>query len=69
MPGVSGQQVIKAMRHAGWEVVGQRGDHARLWHAGRLLFITVPLHEDLKGATLSGILADAIWIRIGITMR
>lgn len=59
LPVVSGQRLIKALEHAGWEVARQRGSHVRMRHAGRRVSLTVPLHRELKRGTLSGILNDA----------
>ena len=59
LPVVSGQQLVKALGRAGWEVSRQRGSHVRLRHPDRQIFLTVPLHRELKRGTLSGILADA----------
>jgi predicted RNA binding protein YcfA (HicA-like mRNA interferase family) len=59
LPVVSGQQLIKALARSGWEVARQHGSHVRLHHPDRRIFLTVPLHRELKRGTLSGILADA----------
>jgi predicted RNA binding protein YcfA (HicA-like mRNA interferase family) len=59
LPVVSGQQLVKALERAGWEVARQRGSHVRLHHPDRRIFLTVPLHRELKRGTLSGILGDA----------
>lgn len=56
---VSGQQLIKVLERSGWEVARQRSSHVRLHHPDRRIFLTVPLHRELKRGTLSGILADA----------
>lgn len=37
----------------------QRGSHVRLRHAERSVFLTVPLHKELRRKTLDGILKDA----------
>lgn len=59
LPVVSGQQLVKALERSGWEVARQRGSQVRLHHPDRRIFLTVPLHRELKRGTLSGILADA----------
>jgi len=59
LPVISGAQLIKALERAGWEVARQRGSHVRLGHPERQLFLTVPLHRELKRGTLGGILTDA----------
>ena len=58
-PVVSGGQLIKALRKDGWEVVRQRGSHARLKKVGRRIALVVPLHKEIKRGTLGGILRDA----------
>jgi predicted RNA binding protein YcfA (HicA-like mRNA interferase family) len=59
LPVLSGQRLVKALERAGWQTVRQRGSHVRLKHPDRGVFITVPLHRELKRGTLSGILSDA----------
>ncbi len=59
LPVLSGQQLVKALGRAGWEVSRQRGSHVRLHHPDRQIFLTVPLRRELKRGTLSGILGDA----------
>lgn len=59
LPVVSGQQLIRVLERAGWEVSRQKGSHVRLLHPERRIFLTVPLHRELKRGTLAGILADA----------
>ena len=59
LPVVSGAQLVRALEKVGWEVVRQRGSHVRLRHDERSLFLVVPLHREIKRATLNGILKDA----------
>ena len=59
LPVVSGAQLIRVLEQLGWEVLRQRGSHVRLKHADRATFLVVPLHQELKRGTLSGILRDA----------
>jgi predicted RNA binding protein YcfA (HicA-like mRNA interferase family) len=61
-PRVTGQDVVRALRRAGWEVRRQRGSHAMLRHTvapSRL--VTVPLHpgRTLKPKTLASIIDQA----------
>lgn len=53
-------QVLRALERAGFQVVRQRGSHARLKHAdGRV--VTVPVHaaQDIGHGLLRKILRDA----------
>ncbi len=59
LPVVSGDQLVKALRRAGWRVVRQRGSHVRLKHPDRQIALTIPLHKELKRGTVRGILGDA----------
>ena len=59
-PVVTGSELIVALRKAGFEVIRQRGSHARLRHPdGRI--VTVPVHagEDIGRGLLRKILRDA----------
>lgn len=58
-PVVSGDQLIKALRKDGWEVVRQRGSHVRLKKVGRRTALVAPMHREIKRGTLGGILRDA----------
>jgi predicted RNA binding protein YcfA (HicA-like mRNA interferase family) len=56
---VSGAETIKALRRAGFEPVGQRGDHVKLRHASPRRTTIVPLHNELDIGTLKAILRQA----------
>ena len=58
-PLVSGAKTIKALKRAGWRLVGQRGSHAKLYRESDENTLIVPLHGELSRWTLKGILADA----------
>jgi predicted RNA binding protein YcfA (HicA-like mRNA interferase family) len=58
-PLVSGAETIKALKRAGWRVVGQRGSHVKLFRESDENTLIVPLHDELSRWTLKGILADA----------
>jgi len=47
------------LEQVGWHILRQHGSHVRLRHYEKRLFLTVPLHREIKRGTLSGILADA----------
>jgi predicted RNA binding protein YcfA (HicA-like mRNA interferase family) len=60
LPSVTGTQLIKALRAAGFEVTRQSGSHHRLKHEdGRAT--TVPVHagRDVPKGTLRSVLDDA----------
>jgi len=67
LPVVSGEKLIKLLRKLGYEVVRQRGSHARLrktMEAGEHN-ITVPLHREIAKGTLNDILTRvSIWNNI-----
>lgn len=55
---LSGGEVAKALRKAGFEDVSQRGSHLKLRHAdGRT--VIVPMHRTLARGTLASILRQA----------
>jgi predicted RNA binding protein YcfA (HicA-like mRNA interferase family) len=56
---VSGADTIRALRRAGFERVGQRGDHVKLRHASPRRTTIVPLHNELDVGTLKAILRQA----------
>ena len=59
LPALTSREVINALRRAGFEIVRQRGSHARLQHpVGRST--TVPVHagEDIGRSLLRKILRD-----------
>ena len=62
--GVSGDRLIRALEHLGYEVVRQKGSHVRLRHNGPPAhLIAVPLHNPLKIGTLHGILSEVARMR------
>lgn len=55
---VSGEDLIKALRKLGYEVLRQRGSHIRLKTSEKgEHYITIPNHSPLKAGTFSSILA------------
>lgn len=59
LPVVSGDRLVRVLQRRGWVVARQRGSHVRLQHSDRSVFLTVPLHRELRRKTLDGILKDA----------
>lgn len=58
LPVVSGQQVVTALKRAGYYVRRQRGSHVRLYHAAKPP-VTVALAREVKRGTLLAILRGA----------
>ena len=58
-PLISGAKAIKALRRAGWRIIGQRGSHVKLYREADENTLIVPLHDELSRWTLKGILSDA----------
>lgn len=63
--GVSGERVIGALMHLGYEVVPRKGSHVRLRHpVPPPHVITVPLHDSLKTGTFHGIISEVAQMRV-----
>ena len=45
-PRTTGVKVVRALKKAGFEVVGVRGSHHYLHHATRDVIVTVPVHNS-----------------------
>jgi len=60
-PRLSGLEVIKRLKKAGFIATRQKGSHVRLekWDGEKTLKLTVPLHKELKTGTLSHIIKEA----------
>ena len=61
LPFVSGDELVRALRKFGYQVVRQKGSHVRLRHSSdpQRLPVTVPLHSEIATGTLRRILRDA----------
>lgn len=62
LPVISGIEVIKRLKKAGFTVTRQKGSHVRLEEYsdnGEVIKLTVPLHSELKKGTLARIIKDA----------
>lgn len=44
MPRVTGAQLVRALKRAGWVVTHHRGSHTYLRHPDRVGIVTVPVH-------------------------
>ena len=61
IPLISGIEVIKRLKRAGFVATRQKGSHVRLEKSvsDTTIKITVPLHPELKKGTLYRIIKDA----------
>ena len=61
LPLISGLEVIKRLKRAGFVATRQKGSHVRLEKttSEKLIKITVPLHSEMKKGTLNRIIKDA----------
>lgn len=61
LPLISGVEVIKHLKKAGFIATRQKGSHVRLekYDGDKTIKLTVPLHSELKKGTLSRIIKDA----------
>ena len=58
LPVVSGYELIKILsKHFSFRTLRQKGSHITL--TNDIVFITVPLHDELDKGTLNAILKDA----------
>jgi len=62
LPQISGLKLIKILHKFGFVAVRQRGSHVRLEKkvAGKVIKLTVPLHNNLKKGTLLSILKTSM---------
>lgn len=61
LPLISGIEVIKRLKRAGFIATRQKGYHVRLekYTGEKTIKITVPVHAELKKGTLNRIIKDA----------
>ena len=61
LPLISGIEVIKRLKRAGFIATRQKGSHVRLekYSEGKMIKLTVPLHSELKKGTLLRIIKEA----------
>ncbi len=61
LPRITGDEVVRALKRAGFVVDRQRGSHVVLIHPQTRKRVVVPVHAGkiVKPGTLSGILDDA----------
>jgi predicted RNA binding protein YcfA (HicA-like mRNA interferase family) len=60
-PRITAVELLRALKHAGWQPVRQSGSHVTLKHPTKPGIVTVPKHAKviLKPKTLSSILEQA----------
>ena len=58
-PLVSGQQVVRALQRAGFNLVSQRGSHIKMFNPTKEITLIIPNHREVDRWTLKGILQDA----------
>lgn len=61
LPSTSGQELVKALKRAGFEVVSQRGSHIKIRKIEKdnRITLTIPNHKELKQGTFRAILKQA----------
>lgn len=61
LPVISGLDVIKSLKKAGFIAIRQKGSHVRLekFDGEKTIKLTVPLHPEMKKGTLLRIIKDA----------
>lgn len=61
MPQVTAQQLVRFLKGQGFIEVRQSGSHLTLWHEGRQVAVTVPIHTgaDMGRGLAVRILKDA----------
>ena len=61
LPRISGIDVIKRLKKAGYVATRQKGSHVRLekQEQDTIRKLTIPMHKELKSGTLSRIIKDA----------
>jgi predicted RNA binding protein YcfA (HicA-like mRNA interferase family) len=57
--GLSGREVVAALKRAGWQHVRTRGSHAVLTHPSHPANLPVPLHDVIGPGLLRTIIREA----------
>lgn len=60
LPSVTGANLVRALKRAGWYEIRQQGSHIMLGHTDNPKLIVVPVHKghDVKKGLLADILKD-----------
>ena len=59
LPVVSGADVVKAFRRAGWRVDRQRGSHVIMLRKGHVASLSIPQHREVARGTLRSLIRAA----------
>ena len=60
LPSVTAEQLVRALKRAGWHGVNQRGSHLRLRHADYGVQLVVPMHRgDVPKGLLMALIKQA----------
>lgn len=59
LPVLSADQVVKALKRAGFKIVRQSGSHIHLWNEKDRVLVTVPNHNELAKGTLNAVIKQA----------
>jgi predicted RNA binding protein YcfA (HicA-like mRNA interferase family) len=61
LPRITAEDLLRALRRAGWQEDRQRGSHIRLWHPERKGLVTVAYHRGqiIKPKVLESVLEQA----------
>ena len=59
LPVLSVDEVVKALKKAGFKIVRQSGSHIHLWNEDSRTLVTVPNHPELKKGTLTSIIKQS----------
>ncbi|MEN6643388.1 MAG: type II toxin-antitoxin system HicA family toxin [Armatimonadia bacterium] len=59
LPQLRGDEVVAALKRAGWAVRGQRGSHVVLVRAGSIYSLSVPLHDRVGRGLLHDLIRKA----------
>lgn len=66
MPRISGKDVLRALRHAGWYVDEVEGSHHHLRHPERPGKVTVPVHgTSILKLKIVGAILDQAGLTVG----
>ena len=62
----SGREIVKALKKAGFEIVGQKGSHIKLrgFRNGKLQTVIVPYHKIVAYGTFSSILNQSSMTKV-----
>ena len=59
LPVISGAEVIKIFKRAGWRKDRQRGSHVVMLKAGEIASLSIPQHKELAPGTLRSLIRTA----------